>query len=1241
MLRYWLIGLWLIGALGFSLLRSVNAPLPAASIKIIIELADEPAVVIYAATQQLHLPASTTAQVSRVQIARIEAAQQTLLAALKPFNATILYRTQRVYNGIAASVEARHLDAVRQLPGVKAVHPLITKSLDNWHSVPLIGAPQVWEAAGLTGEGVAIGIIDSGIDYLHADFGGTATGAAYAANNTTVITDTYNDQLLYPTAKVVGGWDFVGDDYVGGGGGSPASLPSNLPQPDPDPAPCYGNFNTANHGTHVAGTAAGFGVNADGSTYTGAYSTSLNFSDFKVGPGVAPQALLYSLRVFGCSGDSDIVDQAIEWAVDPNGDGDFSDHLDVINMSLGSPYGAEEDSTAVAANNATLAGVIVVAAAGNNGDAYYIVNTPGSAARAISVAGSDDGAVTLDGFRVISPASSAGIYGGSQSTLYNWLTTTLPITGQLVYPEIGNNPAQDQRTGCYTFNVTNTQIISGNIALLDWTEPSCGGSVARVGTAATASARGVLLVDNLDLFHLIISGGPLLPAYSVPQEVGDMLKATLAVTEIHVVLTAEYQGSVKYVEPLGEDTIYTSSARGPRRGDSLLKPDLAAPGATIYSALNHSGTGGYALSGTSMASPHVAGTMALLRQLHPAWSVADLKALAMNTATTDITLGTQKYDPGRVGAGRVTLRNAVTSPAIAYNAEDPQLVSVSFGVIEATNTLSLTRPIHVTNKSAEAVAYAIEYTGYAEVPGVSYTLAPTSVLLLPYSSTDISLTLHAAAAQMKHTHAPTVPGDGGRSWLSEAAGYVVLTPFLPTYTVNVGTRGNGTGTVTRTPGGPTYTYSMPITLTATPGLGSQFIEWSGDATGSANPLSLTVDTDKNITATFSLNTYRLDTFSAGTGSGSITRNPDQSAYAYGTVVTLTATAAPAAYFSGWSGAATGNANPLKITIDGETALTATFSTRTIFLPLLIGGNSGLSAARPADRSATPRASTPLRVPIYAALRLASEMQATPSILDFTSITTTNLVLSGQGLNTGTSYPTDTLSLVSAFELAEISPVTTTPHSAADLHYLGAANNFSATGVVTATTLFFGVAAYGNWSMPLAPEMQFKIFIDTDRNGSDDFVLTNDTLNGLANDVFYSRLIKLSNNASSYPLPVNYLSADAYNTALFNTNLLILAVPANSIGLTTANPRFNYRVETYAGGLVIDASITHTYSAATAGLEFGNGLLNDSIWADLPGATIPIEFNAAAYAANGSIGVLLGHHHNASNDRTQVIAVLTP
>jgi subtilisin family serine protease len=1062
---------------------------PSDPIKIVIELRDEPAAIVYAAARQLRLPERLSAPVTRARMARIEAAQQQVMSALQALNATILYRTQRVYNGIAAIVPAAEVETIRQLPGVKAVHPLIGKSLDNWHSVPLIGAPHLWEGAGsigLTGAGIKIGIIDSGIDYLHADFGGPASTAAYHANATTVITDTFNGQPLFPTAKVVGGWDFVGDDYTGTSG-TPAIPSTSILQPDPDPAPCNSNKNTSKHGTHVAGTAAGFGVNADGSTYTGAYTSSLKFDQFKIGPGVAPRALLYSLRVFGCTGASDVADAAIEWAVDPDQDGDFSDHLDVINLSLGAPYGAEEDSTAIAANNAALAGVIVVAAAGNNGDGYFSVNTPSTAARAISVAGSDDGAMAFDGFRVITPATIADVYPAAQSIDYDWLTTTLPITGQLVYPEAGADPVLDQRSGCYAFSITNTQRISGNIALLNWTEPSCGGTAARAANAVAAGAHGVIFADFHDTFQLIIAGSPIVPAYSVPKDVGDLLKTTLTFSDVYVVMTGEYHDRLKRLELNGQDAIYAGSARGPRRGDSLLKPDITAPAVTVHSALSYSGDQGYSLSGTSMAAPHIAGAMALLRQLHPDWSVAELKALIMNTASTDITLGALKYDPGRVGAGRVTLPNVAASPVVAYDASVPHLVSVSFGALEVTDTLTLTRTIHVVNKSARPLDYSIDYASYANVPGVSYTLVPTAILLLPNSATDISLTLRADAQAMKHSRAPTVSDAGGRAWLSEASGYVVLTP-----------------------------------------------------------------------------SFR----------------------------------------------------------------------HTIFLPIIMNGG-GIPAPTP---SSSTQIALALRVPVYAAPRPASVMQAAPVTLDFTTITTTSLVLSGQGLNTGTNYPTDTLSLVSAFELAEISPVTATQHPAADLRYLGAGNNFGAAGLVTGTTLFFAVTTDGNWSVPLAPEAQFKIFIDADRNGADDFVLSHGTLNGQAADVFYSRLADVSGNPISYPLPVNYFPASVYDTVLFNSNGMILAVPANALGLTEANPRFNYRVETYASGLKIDASVVHTYTAAAAGLDFSGGLSGAPTWPDLPNATIPIEFNAGAYAANGSSGALLLHHHNAMIDRGQVITI---
>ena len=95
-----------------------------------------------------------------------------------------------------------------------------------------------------------------------------------------------------------------------------------------------------------------------------------------IGPGVAPRAEIYSLKMFGCAGSTGLTTQAINLAVDPNGDGDPSDHVDVINMSLGSNFGTATDASAAASSNASLAGVIVVASAGNAGDTHYIVSSP-------------------------------------------------------------------------------------------------------------------------------------------------------------------------------------------------------------------------------------------------------------------------------------------------------------------------------------------------------------------------------------------------------------------------------------------------------------------------------------------------------------------------------------------------------------------------------------------------------------------------------------------------------------------------------------------------------------------------------------------------------------------------------------------------------------------------------------------------------------------------------------------------
>src|SRR5205823_11506361 len=150
-----------------------------------------------------------------------------------------------------------------------------------------------------------------------------------------------------------------------------------IPDLDPNPLDCKG------HGSHGAGTAAGSGVTSAGTTYTGPYNAATLAApdSFNIGPGVAPKADLYAVRVFGCEGPTDVTVDAIEWAVDND--------MDVINMALGSTFGSKDEPSAVASTNAAKAGVIVVASAGNDGPSPYVIGSPSTADGAISVAAND------------------------------------------------------------------------------------------------------------------------------------------------------------------------------------------------------------------------------------------------------------------------------------------------------------------------------------------------------------------------------------------------------------------------------------------------------------------------------------------------------------------------------------------------------------------------------------------------------------------------------------------------------------------------------------------------------------------------------------------------------------------------------------------------------------------------------------------------------------------------------------
>src|SRR5882762_5130241 len=285
-----------------------------------------------------------------------------------------LARVSKAHNAVVISIEASRVKDIEAFPGVKSIRPLRNYQLDLSETVPYIGASAV-QAAGFNGTGVRVAVLDSGIDYTHAFFGGPGTAAAYEAAYGTSTSDSRNKTTdgLFPTAKVVGGFDFVGEVW-------PAADPAHCPLGnhvcivgDPDPIDCgpaaIGPPCAGSHGTHVADIIGG----NDGGSHKG----------------VAPGASLYAYKVCSavatsCSGQAML--EGMDAALDPNGDGNTADAVDVLNMSIGSAYGQAEDDTSEAAANLVRAGIVVAVAAGNNADRPYITSSPASAPEVISAA---------------------------------------------------------------------------------------------------------------------------------------------------------------------------------------------------------------------------------------------------------------------------------------------------------------------------------------------------------------------------------------------------------------------------------------------------------------------------------------------------------------------------------------------------------------------------------------------------------------------------------------------------------------------------------------------------------------------------------------------------------------------------------------------------------------------------------------------------------------------------------------
>jgi subtilisin family serine protease len=669
--------------------------------------------------------------------------QDTLMQRIRNLGGKEKARLTKAHNALVVNIDSKRLRDVANFPEVDRINPLLNYELNLSETVPYIGATTA-QSDGFDGTGIVVAVLDSGIDYTHKNLGGSGTIAAYQAAYGVAPFSPENKSLdgLFPTAKVIGGYDFVGETW-----GVVNSVTVGTITPDPDPIDLEG------HGTHVADIIAG--ASTDGTH-----------------KGVAPGAKLLAVKV--CSAISSACNGAaillgVEFSLDPNGDGCIDDAVDIMNLSLGSAYGQKEDDLSEALAQAVKQGVIVVASAGNSGDRPYIQGSPAATPEVISVAQTNVPSAKTFPLVINSPASIAGQY--KNTATLDWAPVGSGFTGDVVFVGRGC-PADSIAPGipadAYLANP------AGKVALID--RGACNIS-AKVDRAAKAGAVGVLigLVAPGDAVSFSLgSGDTFVPSLVITQATANTIKANIAApvnVSVSPTVTVPLAGSM-----------VGSSARGPNYSYNDIKPDIGAPGASISAEVG-TGTGTTAFGGTSGAAPMVAGSAAILAQAYPKAKPWEIKTRLMNTAENNIQTNPATL-PGvlapitRIGNGEVRVDKALNSPVIAWDSKD-KTGSLSFGYHRLTQNKTFTKKVAVKNfgflKRTYTITPSFRYADDAASGAVTVS-APAKITVEPgdTESFEISLTVDVSKLPTWTLNGGSSGGNGSLLQTVEFDGYVKI-----------------------------------------------------------------------------------------------------------------------------------------------------------------------------------------------------------------------------------------------------------------------------------------------------------------------------------------------------------------------------------------------------------------------------------------------------------------------------------
>jgi minor extracellular serine protease Vpr len=564
------------------------------------------------------------------------------------------------------------------------------------------------------GKGVRVAIVDTGIDQTHPCF----DDAGYTAP-----AGFPRGQIKYTNNKVIVAKVFNNKGNLNG----------------------FDAKAVQDHGTHVAGTVA-----CDFQTPAVVDGVSIPYGV----SGVAPAAYLGNYNVF----PGDVANARSEDILNAL-DAAYSDGFDVANMSLGGGAHGIQDLLTIAVDNLDAANFVVAVAAGNSGPGHFTVESPGSAARALSA-----GASTVPHF-VGAPltvgGATYGVAAGDFATVSADLTASFAVVlngaSALSNACTAGAPGADGKPAAGS--------LTGKIALIS--RGVCTFS-EKIRNSQDAGAAAVIVVNNVagDPTAMGLGGIPNEP--TIPAYMAALTAKTALVADNG--LSATIGAAKAYFSTTNVDIMAGFSSQGPTDVDFRVKPDVVAPGVNVLSSIP--GNDWAFFQGTSMATPHLAGSAAVVKSQHPTWPAWAIRSAIVNTAETGVlkayTNGTTIVtDVNIEGAGRENLDNAVNATA----ALSP--VSVSFGAIPAGAGQTKTFPLTILNTTGSTVTWTVAIAGTTG-NGVSFSVGSPSITLAAGASGSVTVTMTATKAAAVGDNQAWLTVSNGATVIAHAAVYTLV-----------------------------------------------------------------------------------------------------------------------------------------------------------------------------------------------------------------------------------------------------------------------------------------------------------------------------------------------------------------------------------------------------------------------------------------------------------------------------------